>query len=162
MDVRMRELRLPGIGHRYELSLDDGRRLVLVVQDSGRREISIGGGAGDRPEVAASLTQDQAVAVAAILTGARFSIDTSEDERTPASEVGVETIILNERSPAVGRLARDVALPSDSDATILAVIRDDTQEIVEHDASGPCQPGDRVVVAARQDRLAEVVRQLAG
>lgn len=162
MDVRVRELRLPGIGHRYELSLDNDRRLIIVVQGNGRREISILSGVRDEPDVAASLTQDQAVAVAAILTGARYSIDTSEDERTSTSEVGVETVTLNERSPAVGRLARDVPLLRDSEAAILAVIRDETPELVEDDTTQPCQAGDRIVVAARRDRLDDVIRQLAG
>lgn len=49
-----------------------------------------------------------------------------------------------------------------SDASILAVIRDETQDLLEDAAKQPCQLGDRMVVAARRDRLAAIVRELAG
>jgi len=41
------------------------------------------------------------------------------------------------------------------------VIRDTTPELIE-EPSAPTKPGDRVMVAARRDRLAEVVRTLVG
>ena len=162
MDVRIREQRLPGLGHRYELLLESGRRLVVVLQRDGRREIGLAALEGDEPNAVASLSSDQAVAVAAILTGARFSIDTSEDDQIAAGKVAVETITLGEHSPAVGRLLRDVPLATDSEATILAIIREETPELVEDEATQPCLAGDRVVVAARRERLADVVRQLLG
>lgn len=160
MNVRIREQSLPGIGHRYELPVGGDRYLIIVVQREGRREIAVSRGA-DEPVAAVTLSHDQAVAVASLLTGARFSIE-SQPQGVPAAAVGVETVTLAEGSPAVGRLARDVPLLAGSDAAILAVIRDDTPQLLEDEATEPCRVGDRVVVAARRDRLAEVVRELVG
>ena len=50
----------------------------------------------------------------------------------------------------------------DSEAAVLAVIRDETPELVDDETTRPSQPGDRVVIAARRQHLATVVRQLAG
>ncbi|HVL07361.1 MAG TPA: TrkA C-terminal domain-containing protein [Acidimicrobiales bacterium] len=160
MDVRVREQRLPGIGHRYDIELDDGRRLFVVVQGDGRRAVGIAEPGSDRPEVTVSLSQDQAVAAAAILTGARFSIDTSEDDRIPGDEVAVETIILGEASPAVGRVAREVADSAGPDVAILAVIRDETPDVIEDALTEPIRPGDRIVVAARREQVDTLVRRL--
>ncbi len=162
MDVRVREQRLPGIGHRYDIQLDDGRQLFVVVQGDGRRAVGIVDPEADQPDMAAVLSQDQAVAAAAILTGARFSIDTSEDDHIPGDEVAVETITLGERSPAVGQVARDVAHSAGPDVTVLAVIRDETPDLVEDAPTEPIRPGDRIVVAARREQVATLVRRLTG
>ena len=162
MNVRIREQNLPGIGRSYELSVGDGRRLTIVVQRDGRREISIREDMADGPAAVVSLEHDHAVAVAALLTGARFSIEPDHTQVPRSGNVAVETVTLTERSPAVGLPARDVPLLAGVDAAILAVIRDDTPQLVEEDAGEPCRVGDRVVVAARRDRLLDVIRELVG
>ena len=73
LEIQIREERLPGIGHRYELELGNDRRLVVVAHDSGKRDIGVVSGDADVPDFIVSLTPDQAAAVAAILAGARFS-----------------------------------------------------------------------------------------
>jgi K+/H+ antiporter YhaU regulatory subunit KhtT len=79
LEIQIREQRLPGIGHRYELRLERDRRLIVVVQDRGRRDFGVVSRGADVPDVIVSLTPEQAVAVAAILAGARFSIRSAED-----------------------------------------------------------------------------------
>ena len=162
MNVRVREQRLPGVGHRYDIELEDGRHLFVVVQGDGRRAVGIVDPRADRPDASATLSQDQAVAVAAILTGARFSIDTSEDHRIAGDEVAVETILLGDASPAVGRVAEEVAHSAGPDVAILAVIRDETPDVVEDSLTEPIRPGDRIVVAARREQVDTLVRQLTG
>ncbi len=161
MNVRIREQTLPGIGHRYELPVDANRSLIVVVRRGGGRQIVIGAPDADEPTAAVTLSHDQAMAVAAVLTGARFAIE-ADTERRAVGGVAVETVTLGERSPAVGRRVRDVPLLAAADAAILAVIRDDTSQLIEEEDTQPCRPGDRVVVAARRERLAPVVRELAG
>ncbi len=160
MEVRIREQNLPGIGHRYELPVDADRSLMVVLQRGGGRQIAVGRPDADEPAAAVTLTHDQAMAVAALLTGARFAIE-ADPEHPAGGDVAVETVTLGERSPGVGRLVRDVPLPAGADAAILAVIRDDTPQLVEDEDTEPCRAGDRVVVAARRDRLAAVVRGLS-
>ncbi len=162
MDVHIREQPLPGIGHRYDLALGHRQWLSVIVRKDGVREINIGSDDADEPDASAPLEPAQAVAVASILTGARFSIDTRDDSHVESDAVGVETVTLSERSPAIGLLVAEIPLPHGSDASILAVIRDETPDLLEDAAKQPCQPGDRVVVVARRDRLAAIVRELAG
>lgn len=163
MGVRIRHQLLPGMGHRYELLLEHHRRLVVVELNDGRREIRLGSGDDDEDDgPGAVLSHDQAVAVAALLTGAKFSIDTTQDDAVDADEVGIDTVVIGPRSPAVGRLVSEVPLPSGADAAVLGLIRDRTPELMEDESSEPCQPGDRIVVAARRDRLAELIERLRG
>jgi Trk K+ transport system NAD-binding subunit len=102
------------------------------------------------------------VALAALLSGARFAIDTTEDDRIDADEMVVETVVLGESSPAVGHRAGEIPFPDDPHAAVLAVISDQTPEIVEHEVDRPFRPGDRVVVAARRQHIVAVARRLTG
>ncbi len=101
MDIQISEQRLPGIGHRYEMAIDPQRSLIVVVHDQGRRGLAVATRGAESPDLALSLTQDQAVALAALLIGARISIDTAED-RIAAGEPAAETLTLQPSSPAAG------------------------------------------------------------
>lgn len=162
MDIHIREQKLPGIGHRYELDVDAERKLTVVVQYGGRREVGLASRLGDAPDAVASLSEEQAVALAALLSGARFSIDSAGDDQVDADQVVVETVTLGPASPAIGRPASDIRLMGDTEAAVLAVIRDETAELVEDENTRPSQPGDRIVIAARRQYLPDVVRHLAG
>ena len=163
MDIHIREQRLPGIGHRYELNVDAGRKLTVVVQHGGRREIGLVSPLAEEPDAVVSLSEEQAVALAALLSGARFSIESTTDHQIDCDEVVVETVTLGPASPAVGRPVDDIRLLGDTEAAVLAVIRDEAPElVVEDETTRPSQPGDRVVIAVRRQHLAEVVRQLVG
>ena len=162
MDLRIREQRLPGIGNRYDLPLDRDRHLMIVVGRDGSCQVGVVTGDADEPDGVVSLTRDQAVAVAALLAGARFTIDTTEDERVAADEITVETLEVGPTSPAVGQVVDDVSFPEESDATILAVIRDKPTDLVEEQPVDPLRAGDRVVLSARRDDLGAIARQLVG
>lgn len=162
MDVRIREAPLPGIGYRCELALDRNCRLFVVVQRSGERELGIMRAGADEPEAVVSLTHDQAVALSALLSGARLSVDKAEGDQAEANVVAVHTVTLGPSSPAVGLRMREIPLPADDDTAILAVIRDTTAELIEDESTAPIQPGDRLVLAARRANLAELVRTLTG
>lgn len=162
MDVRIREQSLPGIGRRYEMAVGEDQLLIVVVQREGSRQVGITRSGADELTAAVKLTHDQAVAFAALLTGARFSVETDQDGGDRRGDVSVETVTLGEASPAIGRVVGDVPLAPDSDAVVLAVIRDETPQLIEDAATEPCRTGDRIVVAARRERLESVVRELRG
>jgi K+/H+ antiporter YhaU regulatory subunit KhtT len=80
MKVHIRERPLPKIGHRYDLVLDSRRTLTVVVERRGRRALLVSEAGSDAPNRVVTLDEDQATAVAAILTGARFSLETTHDD----------------------------------------------------------------------------------
>jgi TrkA domain protein len=159
VEIRIREERLPGIGMRYDVDLATGQRLFVVAEMGGRRHIG-GGRAGDAPEWEVMLDQEHAVILAALLLGARFTLDTREDPRVASNEVVVDTVELGGSSPALGKTKAEIRLAED--AAVLAIISDATPALIEDEAVHRCQPGDRVVVAARADRIDEVAHDLAG
>jgi TrkA domain protein len=162
MDIRVREVALPGIGMRYEIELDESRCIYVIARYDGRREIGVAGEA-DEPETHVALDQQAAVTVAALLLGARFSMETRDEGWVSSDEVVVDVVELGASSPAVGKsqaeLESDLVDPG---AVVLAVMSDTTPELVESELHYRCQVGDRVVVAARGARIDQVAAALAG
>nr|WP_249419839.1 TrkA C-terminal domain-containing protein [Rhabdothermincola salaria] len=86
---------------------------------------------------------------------------TGHDAAAPAvhdEPVQVVTLELAADSPALGRVPDELA--DEGRARVLAVIRDDTPELVEDDPSRALRVGDRLVVAARPEELDAVRHRL--
>jgi len=158
MEMRVSEQALPGIGMRYEIDVAKGRRLFLIARPDGRREIGVMGEA-DEPETHVVLDQQGAVTIAALLLGARFTVDTRDEAWVSSDEVVVEVIALGEDSPAVGLYQAELEL-SDPEAVVLAVMSNTTPDLVESETEHRCQVGDRIVVAARAAHMTRVTSAL--
>ena len=156
-DVHIREQELPGIGRRFDLDVGDGLTLIVVARHDGSRDVAVSEKGADQPRRSVHLGREQAVAVGSLLLGARFSHSGGD-----SGALGVGTVVLGAGSPAIGRIPSEIPLPGGSEAAVVAVARDDTPQLLEDDRHRPCQPGDRLVIAARGDRLGEVIRHLAG
>ncbi len=160
MELNVTERVLPGVGMRYEIDVDGGRKLFVIAHRDGRRDLGLMSDA-DEPDEHVVLDQKASVALAALLLGARFTIDTSNEAWVSSDEVVVEVVELEEGSPAVGLLQTELDLELvDGEAVVLAVLSDATPELVESETHHRCQVGDRIVVAARGARIADVVAAL--
>lgn len=158
-EIHIHEQELPGVGRRFDLDVEEGLTLIVVARRDGSRDVAVSEEGADEPRRSVHLGREQAVAVGSLLLGARFS-DGGRDSGGGALEVG--TVVLGARSPAIGRIPAEIPLPGGSEAAVVAVARDDTPQLLEDDRHRPCEPGDRLVIAARNDRLEAVVRHLAG
>ena len=79
-DVAVQAQRLPGVGWRYSLPADQGRQLMIVVEDRGLRHLVVLDASLDEPLTTVRLSDTLANVAAALLTGARFHIEVPEDE----------------------------------------------------------------------------------
>jgi len=158
MEMRVSEQSLPGVGMRYETDVGDGRHVYVIAHRDGRREIGLFG-VGDEPEMHVALDQQAAVTIAALLLGARFTVDTRNETWVSSDEVVVDVVELHETSAAVGKSQLELAAEH-PDAVVLAVMSDSTPELTESEIDHRCQRGDRVVVATRGARLDGVTAAL--
>ena len=161
MSINIREQALPGIGQRFEIELSPGRHLVVIATRDGGRSIGVADTGTDQVATLA-LTPEQAVMVGALLLGARFAIDASDDQRVDGDTVIVEVVAIPDDAPSIGQRPSALLAPLRHDAAVLGVIRNHTPEIIEDDTDAPLTPGDRVALAARKDRLANITRRFTG
>lgn len=165
MEINVREVHLPGVGVRWELDHHDGSTLFVIAERSGRRHLGATRPGEDRLVWSVELDQRRAVTIAALLLGARFTVDAAigggADGAPEAETVVVDTVQLGPASPLLGRTLAEISL-ADPDAMVLALIDDETPEVVEHQPSRRCQPDDRIVLAARAGRIAALAAELQG
>ena len=157
--VHIREEKLPGIGRRFDLDVDDDLTLVVVARRDGSRDVAVTERGADEPRRSVRLDREQAVAVGSLLLGATFA---AAREEVDDCAVEVTTVVLGPDSPAIGKIPSQVPLPDGADAAVVAVARDDTPQLLEDDRQRPCEAGDRLVVLGRGERLTEVIHHLAG
>src|ERR671936_71519 len=71
MALDLRETRLPGIGTKFTLALDDGGRVVVIVHNDGKWELYYFRQAADEePRAVVTLDDDEARQLGAVIGGA--------------------------------------------------------------------------------------------
>ena len=142
----MTETDLPGVGRKHEVALEDGREVVVVTHNSGRREIHSRESPDADSERLLTLTDREARALGTILEGAYFQPVQSDRVQTLLAEgTLLEWYAVDEASPLAGETLESAAVGETTGATVIAIERDD--EVVP--SPGPqtvIQPGDTLVV----------------
>lgn len=106
------------------------------------------------------MTSVESTTLAALLSGIRFSVQ--EEPRAPVNAANLRTITLPAGAPAVGRRLEELDVPDADEARVIAVIRDDTADLIEDDPDRPCQVGDRLVLVGRPGSMHTLVEYLLG
>lgn len=158
----MREHPLPGNARMFCMTLADGTILTLSTSsESTDRTLEVTPPDSDESVVAAHFNAAESTTLAALLSGIRFVIQQPE-EHQPVDAANLRTVTLPAGSPAVGLRLHDLDVPDSIDARVIAVIRDDTDDLIETDPDRPCQPGDRLVIVGRPGSMSDMVRRLKG
>jgi hypothetical protein len=103
------------------------------------------------------LDQAQSLAVAALLSGARFTTVSHEPvDLAGRPQTLIESYAVTPESGIVGLLPGEVAARPANFAELLGVVCDQTPQILEGDPDRPVRVGDRVVAAARENHQSQV------
>jgi K+/H+ antiporter YhaU regulatory subunit KhtT len=161
-EVHVRELPRPGSARLFQVTLSDGT-LVSIGTDPAEpgAALSLTPPAADEAVCTVRCSPTEAATLAALLAGVRFVVH-APHEVEPTSAANLRTVTLPAGSPAVGRTIAEIEVPHPDDAQVIAVIRDDTPELLEGDPQRTCQPGDRLVIVGRPGSMSELVLHLLG
>jgi hypothetical protein len=88
-DLRVQAQRLAGVGWRYTVPADGGRHVTVVVEDRGPRHLVLVDPRLDEALTTVRLPAERASVLAALLTGARFTVIPSDE---PAGADAVEPV----------------------------------------------------------------------
>lgn len=157
--MAMNEQDLPGIGRRFEIAVGRGRRLVLVVHHSGRRDIYLVGKQDEDPLWSLELTDDQARRAGAILGGAYFKPAVVEEIEDIVGEFVVDWITLSEGDICVGQTLRQLRVRQQTGMSVIAIVRGKTT-ITGPDPDEVLKIGDKIVVVGRHEDLPRLIAHL--
>ncbi|MFC4542258.1 cation:proton antiporter regulatory subunit [Halosolutus amylolyticus] len=146
---------LPGVGKKFEVELDDGRRLVIVTHNTGKREVYMKANADADGEKLFEASDRLARKIGTILEGAYFQpVQTEEVETLLAEDTFIEWYSVTEDAEIAGQSIADARIRERTGVSIVAIQRDD--ELVS--APPPetvLEVGDTVVVIGDRDDCAQ-------
>jgi len=116
---------LPGVGKKFEVDLDDESRLVVVIHNTGKRELFIRPDPDADSEKLFELSDKLARQVGTIMEGAYFQPITTENIETVLSEESlIEWVKVPAESPVAGETLEDAGIREETGASVVAIQRD--------------------------------------
>jgi len=157
---QIREQELPGIGRRYSVQAEGGE-VSVVIHHSGRRDVYLSDPSSRRPPAVATLSDDQARRLGAVLAGAYFQPTLTRHIEAVVGGLLIDWVTVAGDSPGAGRSIADLQVRRQTRMTIVAILRGD-DAIVVPEPTEVLEAGDRVVIVGRPEDLDGFVRHVAG
>ena len=120
------ETDVPGVGHKFELEIGGGERIVVLIHHDGKREIYRRPDPSSDSQKLFTLNGDQANKLGSILEGAYFEPVEMDETQVPLGESLIEWVDVEAESPLVGRSLRDADIRGKTGVSIVAIQRGDT------------------------------------
>ena len=110
MPLDLQETRMPGVGVKYTLRLDDGGRIAVILHNDGKREIYWFRHAhDDEPRAVITLDDDEARQLGAVIGGAYERPKIVEDLEMALGELQIEWVPVPDTSPWIGKTLAEAA-----------------------------------------------------
>ena len=138
------ESEIPGVGRKFELTLDGDARLVVLLHHDGRREVFHRAGPEADSERLFDLDARTARRLGAILTGTNFETVDVADLEVPLGEAIIEWWEVGGDSALVGESLGDADVRSETGVSVIAVQRGDIT-MPNPDSTYRIQSGDVLV-----------------
>jgi TrkA domain protein len=157
--AEIREVKLPGLGVRYEFITQEGKRVGVVSHRSGRKELYFPDPVDpDAFKRMLGLSDEDARTLAEILGGSRIAEELAELQHR-IEGLAIDWLPLREDSPYAGRTIGDARVRTRTGVSIVAVLRED-QAIPAPEPDLELAAGDYLVVVGTTRGIEEVVRIL--
>ena len=135
--------------------------LAATGGDSGRRDIYLAAATGHRATAVASLTDDQARRLGAVLAGAYFQPTLTRQIEAVVGGLLIDWVTVGPDSPGAGRSIADLQVRRQTRMTIVAILRGEDVVVVP-EPTEVLHAGDRVVVVGRPEDLDGFMRHVTG
>ncbi len=146
---------LPGVGLRYEFTLESGRRIAVVAKRS--ENFTISSFDSDDPDVGTQLLEldeEEAATLAEILGAPRIAVKFAELTREVPG-LASEQISLGDDSPYVGKTLGDTRARTRTGASVVALVHNDLV-LASPEPSQQLHAGDVLVVIGTADGIARL------
>ncbi|MHB1041823.1 MAG: cation:proton antiporter regulatory subunit [Eubacteriales bacterium] len=154
----IREAELPGLGKKYQLSLEEGEQIVVIIHDDGTREIYYFAEDADEPLASVSLSDQESRQLGSIIGGSFYQPRTLERLDTAVSDLRIEWLKVRVKSEIAGKSIGEIGLRKNHGIIIIAVMEDKGKGRKETVSINPgpgyvFQAGHTVVAAGRSEKI---------
>ncbi|SFR86108.1 potassium/proton antiporter regulatory subunit, CPA2 family [Halomicrobium zhouii] len=117
------ETEVPGVGHKFELEVDGGERLVVIIHHDGKRDVYRRPDPDADSEQLFSLTGKQARQLGSILEGAYFQPVELDEVEVPLGEAIIEWTEVGADAPVAGETLADANIRKRTGVSVMAIQR---------------------------------------
>jgi len=119
--MKIKETDLPGIGKKYGVLLKSGKELVIIIHNTGRREIYLM--EDEEPSCFIELTDEEARDLGFLLAGATYQPVSSEKMEMILQQVVMEWVKVEEGSNFAGKTIAQLEIRRKTGVSIIAIER---------------------------------------
>lgn len=119
--MEVRETDLPGIGKKYSMSLREGRELILVIYNTGKREIYLM--EDEESACVFDMTEEEAKELGFLLAGALYQPIKAERMELVLKEVVMEWVKVELGSNFVGKTIAELQIRKTTGVSVIAIDR---------------------------------------
>lgn len=150
------ETDLPGVGKKFEVEIGDGKRLVVVTHNTGKREVFLKPHEGADSEKLFELPDRLARTVGTILEGAYFQPVQSERVETLLAEgILLEWYSVDDGADIVGQTLADARIRERTGVSVIAIERGGSV-VPSPQPDTVIDAGDTLVVIGSREESEEV------
>lgn len=147
------ETELPGIGKRFKMNLKKGGTLTVVVRLDGERDVYYRETEDAEPAVH-SLTELEAREVSSILVGTYYKLRPLEMlEEAMEHKAGLHSLEVPRSTTVAGKPIGELDIRKRTEASIVAIVRDDGTSIPNPDPRTTIEKDDVLVVIGTLDAV---------
>jgi TrkA domain protein len=162
MPVDLQETRLPGIGTKFTIRLDDGGRIAVILHNDGKRELYWFRHADDEePRAVIVLDDDEARQLGAVIGGAYERPKIVEDLEMALGELLIEWVPVPDTSPWIGRSLAESGFRAKVGITVIAILRE-PEPVAGAQPQDVIQRGDTLVTVGKAGQYPAFRRLLSG
>jgi TrkA domain protein len=147
---------LPGIGKRYSFETTEGENLVVILHQSGQREVyHFTGSDEDEPDFTLKLSDEEARQLGTLLLGIDYQPVTDERVEFFLKKVRIEWIQVDPESELANKKIIDSRIRTKTGATIIGIQRGDNF-IGSPDIDEVILPGDTLMIIGNREQTKSV------
>ncbi len=154
----IKEAELPGLGKKFEISLDNGDRVAVVIHDEGMREVYHFPAGEDDPLSSVTMTDQEARQVGSIISGSFYQPRLLEKLETAVADLHIEWLQVEIGSAIAGKSIGELGLRKNHGIIVIAVIEDikkgrKGKTLINPGPSYVFTPGHTIVAAGLQEKM---------
>ncbi|MFZ5647611.1 MAG: cation:proton antiporter regulatory subunit [Bacillota bacterium] len=163
----IREAELPGLGKKYQINLENGEQMVVIIHDDGTRELYYLTEEADEPVAAVTLSDRESRQLGSIIGGSFYQPKSLDRLDTAIAGLRIEWLKVRDKSEITGKSIGELGLRKNHGIIIIAVMEDKGRGRMETVSinPGPCyvfQPGQTVIAAGQSDKMKEFEKMFGG